>query len=53
MRKEERSVANSAITLLIERKTVLNAFMSESFSLPITENSTYTSKSRYIRNITK
>ena len=53
MKKEERSVVNSAITLSIGIKTIHNAFMSKSSSLPITENSTYTSKNRYIRNTTK
>ena len=53
MKKEERSVVNSAVTLPIGKKTIHNAFMSKSSSLPITENSTYTSKNRYIRNTTK
>ena len=53
MKKEERSVVNSAITLSIGIKTIHNAFMSKSSSLPITENSTYTGKNRYIRNTTK
>ena len=53
MKKEERSVVNSAVTLPIGKETIHNAFMSKSSSLTITENITYTSKNRYIRNTTK